>query len=145
MTISISGCRPSAFSTGKTSAAASCSKQIAHQTQKWLFVGKISKKHPNPMRVLMIRTKDMGEALHIMKENSEKYSTRYFRSLPSGTSIYISKNNELFINKDGSAAPDETVTTYTTIDNCEKKHLRYVPPENRNINISEIKEEDLTE
>ncbi len=97
------------------------------------------------MRVLMIRTKDMGEALHIMKENSEKYSTKYFRSLPAGTSIYISKNNELFINKDGSAAPDETVND-TTINNCKKEPRPGDKSSgNRNINLSEIKEEDLTE
>ncbi len=144
--VSTAGCTIPPFLSGKTSTQTSCSKQIAHHEKKWIFVGKISKKHPNPMRVLMIQTQNMGAALHIMKENSEKYSTTYFRSLALGTSIYISKNNELFINKEGGAAPDETVTTYTTIDNCKKKpRLRYVPPENRNINISEIKEEDLTE
>ena len=98
------------------------------------------------MRVLIRHTKDMGKALAIMRENSWKYSTEYLRALPYGTSIYLSKDNEMFINKKGEAAPDKGTANYTRHNTHQKTSLpRYTPVEDISVIISEIKEEDLTE
>jgi hypothetical protein len=79
------------------------------QVQKWAFIGKISKEHPNLVRVLMFHTNDMVKSLDIINENSSKYSEKYFRFLPYGTSVYISKENELFINKKGGLTADGVI------------------------------------
>ena len=94
----------------------------------------------------MLHTKDMGKALAVMRENSWKYSTKYFRSLPYGASIYISKDNAMFINRKGGAAPDEETADYKSYSNHEKTSPpSYTPVKDTNVNISEIIEEDLTE
>jgi hypothetical protein len=80
------------------------------QVQKWAFIGKISKGHPNLVRVLMFHINDMVKSLDIINENSIKYSEKYSRFLPYGASVYISKDNELFINKKGGPAPEEIAT-----------------------------------
>jgi hypothetical protein len=86
-------------------------KDIApKQVQKWAFIGKISKEHPTLLRVLTLHTNSMEESLAIINKNSRKYSEKYFRFLPHGTSVYISKDNELFINKKGGPAPEEVAT-----------------------------------
>ncbi len=69
------------------------------QVQKWVFIGKISKEHSTLLRVLKLHTNDMVKSLDIINKNSSKYSEKYLRSLPYSTSVYISKDNELFINK----------------------------------------------
>jgi hypothetical protein len=79
------------------------------QVQKWAFIGKISKEHPNLVRVLMFHTNGMVKSLDIINKNSSKYSEKYFRFLPYGTSVYISKENELFINKKGGSTADEVI------------------------------------
>lgn len=90
------------------------------QEPKWTLVGKISKEYPSPLRVLMQHTKDMEEALAIIEKNSWKYSEEYFRFLPYGTSVYISKENELFINKEGGPAPDEKVAVSKAPDGLKE-------------------------
>lgn len=130
----------------KTNPAPSRPEHISRQAPKWIFSGKISKEYPNTMRVLIRHTKDMGKALAIMRENSWKYSTEYLRALPYGTSIYLSKDNEMFINKKGEAAPDKGTANYTRHNTHQKTSLpRYTPVEDISVIISEIKEEDLTE
>jgi hypothetical protein len=82
-------------------------KEIApKQVQKWEFIGKISKEHPTLLGVLMLHTNDMVKSLDIINKNSSKYREKYLRFLPYGTSVYISKDNELFINKKGGAESD---------------------------------------
>ena len=86
-------------------------KDIApKQIPKWAFIGKISKEHPNLFRVLTLHTNDMVKSFTIINKNSSKYSEKYLRFVPDGTSVYISKDNELFINKKGGPAPQEVVT-----------------------------------
>jgi hypothetical protein len=86
-------------------------KDIApKQILKWAFIGKISKEHPNLFRVLTLHTNDMVKSFTIINKNSSKYSEKYLQFLPDGTSVYISKDNELFINKKGGLAPQEVVT-----------------------------------
>ena len=130
----------------KTNPASSRPEQILKQDSKWTFVEKISNEHPNTMRVLMLHTMDMGEALAIMKGNLRKYSTEYLRALPYGTSIYISKDNEMLINKKGGAAPNKGAANYKRPYPHKKTSLpSYTPVKDTSVNISEIKEEDLTE
>ena len=86
-------------------------KDIApKQVQKWAYIGKISKEHPTLLRVLKLHINDMAKSLDIINKNSSKYSEQYSRSLDYGASVYISKDNKLFINKKGGPAPEEVAT-----------------------------------
>ena len=87
------------------------------QVPKWAFIGKISKEHPTLFKVLTLHTNDMVKSLAIINKNSSKYSEKYLRFLPDGTSVYISKDNELFINKKGGPAPEEVATANKKPDN----------------------------
>ena len=108
------------------------------QVQKWAFIGKISKEHPNIVRVLMFHTNDMVKSLDIINENSSKYSEKYFRVLPDGTSVYISKDNELFINKKGGPAPEEIAIVNIQQDNKnEASRPEYKPEEKQSIKTPE--------
>jgi len=93
-------------------------KELApKQVPKWAFVGKISKEHPTLFKVLTLHTNDMVKSLAIINKNSSKYSEKYLQFLPDGTSVYISKDNELFINKKGGPAPEEVATANKKPDN----------------------------
>jgi hypothetical protein len=68
----------------------------------------------------------MVKSLDIINENSSKYSEKYFRVLPDGTSVYISKDNELFINKKGGPAPEEiAIVNIQQDNNNEISRLEY--------------------
>jgi len=84
---------------------------------KWAFIEKISKEHPTLFKVLTLHTNDMVKSLAIINKNSSKYSEKYLQFLPDGTSVYISKDNELFINKKGGPAPEEVATANKKPDN----------------------------
>ena len=144
VTLYVTGCTLPPYL--KTSPASSSPVQVSKQDPKWTFVGNISNEYPNTMRVLMLHTEDMGKALAVMRKNSPKYSTEYFSSLPYGASIYISKDNEMFINKKGGAAPNEGANVHKRHSTHKKTSLpRYTPVKETSVNISKIKEEDLTE
>ena len=110
-------------------------KDIApKQVSKWAFVGKISKEHPTLLRVLTLHTNDMVKSLDIINKNSSKYSEKYLRFLPVGTSVYISKDNELSINKKGGPAPEEAETVNKKPDNKnETSPPDYKPAEKQSI------------
>ena len=67
---------------------------------------KLSKEHLTLFKVLKFYTNDMAKSLDIINKNFSKYSEKYLQFLPYGTNIYISKDNELFINKKGGAESD---------------------------------------
>jgi general secretion pathway protein D len=95
------------------------------QVQKWAFIGKISKEHSTLLNVLMLHTKDTGKSYAIINKNSSKYSEKYFRFLPYGTSVYISKDNELFINKKGGSVPEEVAA----VNKKQNNNTETSPPE----------------
>jgi len=112
------------------------------QTPKWELIGKISKEHPTLLRVLTLHTSDMGKALTIIKKNSSKYSEKYSRSLDYGASVYISKDNELFINKKGGPAPEEVVTVNKKQDNNNETSRPESRPAEKQIIMTPAEEAD---
>jgi len=139
--IILSGCARTLAPPAETASV----EKIARQIPKWTFVGKISQARPNPLRVLMRHTGDMAEALQIMKDNARQYSENFYRSLPLGASLYISPDNDLFINKNGGPAPEETVTIYRTVNRCENAPPPAPPETGSRIMADDIVEETLTE
>ena len=118
-------------------------KDIApKQIPKWAFIGKISKEHPNLFRVLTLHTNDMVKSFTIINKNSSKYSEKYLRFLPDGTSVYISKDNELFINKKGGPAPPKVVTVNKNPDNDNETSLPKEKPEEKQSITAPAKEPD---
>ncbi len=112
------------------------------QVQKWAFIGKISKEHPTLVRVLTLHTNDMAKALDIINKNSSKYSEKYFRSLDYGASVYISKDNELFINNKGGPAPEEVVAVNSNPDNNTEIAHPEDKPEEKQIVAVPVEETD---
>ena len=101
------------------------------QAPKWTFIGEISKERSNLLRVLMLHTNDMEEALVIIKNNSWKYSAEYLQLLPDGASIYISEGNELFINQKGGPAPDKKVAVCKIPDDPKETSRSQEKPEKK--------------
>lgn len=142
LTLMPAGCVRSVYT---PSADSPCLEKIARQIPRWTLVGKISPKYPNLMRVLMLRTGNMAEALQIMKSNGWKYSEKFYRSLPLKASIYLSAGNELLIRKDGGPAPAETVTIYESVNRCNKNPPPAPSRPDSHIFDDHIVEETLTE
>lgn len=139
--IIVSGCARALAPPAETAGG----EKIARQIPKWTFVGKISRARPNPLRVLMLHTSDMAEALQIMEDNAWQYSEKFYRSLPLGASLYLSPDNDLFINKNGGPAPEETVTIYRTENRCKNAPPPVAPETGNHITADDILEETLTE
>ena len=84
-------------------------KNISYTLPKWKHVGNVSNTTPTVTRVLKNYTGNMPSAINIIKSNHYKYNKHYYKTLPYGASIYISEDQELYINPDGGKAPDTVI------------------------------------
>ena len=113
-------------------------EEIIYTVPKWKQVDTLSKKTLTVIRALNRYSGTMGAAITIIKSNHYKYDENFYKTLPFGTSIYISEDGELLIIPKGGKAPDEVIIK-------RKPNPEYYATKEKSSKTSSITEEDLTE
>lgn len=121
---------------------------ITRKVPRWNYAGTVSQKAPNALRVLKRYTGRMGSAMGIVQENYYKYSKAFHKTLSYGTTVYISRDEELYIDPAGGPAPDEYIIehepnpAYFATQGQDKGGSAEKP---KPLGYGEIVEEDLSE
>lgn len=134
------GCTPPAFVKEER-----VPKEVTESVPKWKHIGNISSETPTVTRVLKKYTRSMSAAVHIIQSNRDKYSNNFYKGLPSGASVYISADAELYINPAGGNAPDTVIIKRKPNPEYTFKKSTYPNPIADDGNIPSIYEEDLKE
>jgi len=105
---------------------------------KWKQIGILSKRTPTVTQVLKTYTGNMIAAIKIIRSNYFKYNENFYKTLASGTNIYISEEGELLIVLKGEKAPDEVIIK-------RKLNPEYYAIKRKSSKTSSIIEEDIKE